>query len=158
MKRAIVTGLVILLTICGCQVKEMGDLAPEREAKVFTATIENGFDGIETKTSLDNNGNVLWKMGDQVSIFVGSTINEQYQVTDESDGKTSSTLNRVTPPGFVAGTDIDNNVAFYPYAAATTTAASGNRFGLSQNKPMGCLIYRLMCYTAHKPDDGPLRF
>ena len=133
MKRAIVTGLVAVLAVCGCQKAEKKEAVSVQspEAKVFTAIMEAGFDGIETKTSLDNNGNVLWKMGDQVSIFAGSTINEQYQVTDASDGKTAAALNRVTSPGFVAGGEIGNNVAFYPYASATGIAKNGSGYVIS---------------------------
>ena len=121
------------MAVCGCQVQEMDEITTEtkndREAKVFTAIIEDN--SLETKTSLDNDGNVLWQQGDQVSIFAGSTINEQYQVTDASDGKTSATLDKVSGPGFVAGTDIDNNVAFYPYAAAAGIAKSGSSYVIS---------------------------
>ena len=120
------------LTICGCQVREEGELAPE--GKVFTATMETLVDdaaGVETKTVLDSRGNVLWKQGDQVSVFAGSTINEQYQVTDASDGKTAAALNRVTSPGFVAGTEIQNNVAFYPYGEQAEIAKDGSTYIIS---------------------------
>lgn len=116
MKRAIAAGLLAVLALCGCQVKEINEPAAEREAKVFTATIE-GNDFPETKTSLDDEGNVLWKQGDQVGIFVSSSVIEQYQVTDESDGKTTAVLNRVTSPDPVDGTNMKNNVAYYPYTA-----------------------------------------
>ena len=108
------------------------ETAPETitETKVFTAIIEDSTSG-DTKTSLDGSGNVLWKQGDQVSIFAGSTINEQYQVTDASDGKTAASLNKVGGPGFVAGTDIDNNVAFYPYASTAAIAKSGCNYVIS---------------------------
>ncbi len=123
------------LLLCGCQVKDVSDglseLMPEHDVKVFTAVIDDNT-SVGTKTSLDNEGNVLWKQGDQVSIFAGSTINEQYQVTDESDGETSASLYQVTSPGFVAGTDINNNVAFYPYAAATTISKSGNAYTIKK--------------------------
>jgi len=36
------------------------------ESKPFIAMIADGFSADETKTSLDNGGNVLWKQGDQV--------------------------------------------------------------------------------------------
>lgn len=124
-----VFGLLAALAICGCQVREEGELVPE--GKVFTATME-AFDddasGVESKTSLDAGGSVLWKMGDQVSIFAGSTINEHYQVTDASDGRTAAALNRVESPGFVAGGDIDNNVAFYPYAETAELAKNGSAY------------------------------
>lgn len=124
-----VFGLLAALAICGCQVKEEGELAPE--GKVFTATMEAFVDdasGVDTKTSLDAGGSVLWKMGDQVSIFAGSTINEHYQVTDASDGRTSAALNRVESPGFVAGGDIDNNVAYYPYSETAELAKNGSAY------------------------------
>ena len=128
MKR-IVFSILAALAIFGCQVKEVVDFAPESrtepEAKVFIAEIEDN-NSVATKTSLDNKGNVLWKQGDQVSIFAGSTINDQYQVTDASDGKTSTALTRVTTPGFVAGTEIDHNVAYYPY---TSTACIAKDYG-----------------------------
>lgn len=116
-----------MLAISSCQVKEEGEFAPE--GKTFTATMESIADDaatIGTKTSMDSYGNVLWKKGDQVSIFVASTINQHFQVTDASDGKTAAALNPVESPGFVAGGDIPNNVAYYPYAA---TAAIAKRSG-----------------------------
>lgn len=116
-----------MLAISSCQVKEEGELAPE--GKTFTATMEAMADDatvVDTKTSMDSYGNVLWKKGDQVSIFVASTINQHFQVTDASDGKTAAALNPVESPGFVAGGDIPNNVAYYPYAA---TAAIAKRDG-----------------------------
>lgn len=114
------------LAVCSCQKVEKSDAVSD--CKVFTATMEEytaDAAGVETKTSLDSYGNVLWKQGDQVSIFVGSTINERYQVTDASDGRTSASMYQVTSPGFVAGGEITNNVAFYPYAATTGIAKRG---------------------------------
>lgn len=105
--------LLAILAACSCQIKGLYETVPV----VFTAVIEDGFSGGETRTSLDADGNVLWKRGDQVSIFAGSTVNEQYQVSDASDGKTSASLEKVSGTGFVAGVEIENNVAFYPYAA-----------------------------------------
>ena len=125
MKRIIVICLLALTAIYGCQVNELVEVDPE--SKSFTASTEDNC----TKTSLDDQGNVLFKQGDRMSIFVGSTINEQYQVTDDSDGKTSAALIKVTGNGFIAGGEIDNNIAFYPYAPAITIAKNGSAFVLS---------------------------
>lgn len=130
MRKASVYIILAILAITGCQTKEL-DYATKQESKYFTATIEDNFDGAETRTYLDEHGNVLWKKGDQISIFVGSTINEQYQVTDDSEGKTAANLNRVTEPGFVAGGEIDNNVAFYPYVSTATIARNGSAYVIS---------------------------
>lgn len=136
MKKRFVYSFLAALAVCSCQVEEVNESALDstqeviREAKVFTAIIDDTTTP-ETRTSLDAEGNVLWKQGDQVSIFAGSTINEQYQVTDASDGKTAASLNKVSDPGFVAGTDIDHNVAFYPYASTAAIAKSASSYVIS---------------------------
>ena len=136
MKKTFVYSLLTILALTGCQTKELDSLNDEPEvilnedSKVFTAIIDDDFNP-ETRTTLDGEGNVLWKMGDQVSIFAGSTVNEQYQVTDASDGKTAASLNKVGGGGFVAGTEIDNNVAFYPYASTAEIAKSGVNYVIS---------------------------
>ena len=136
MKKRFVYSFLAALAVCSCQVEEVNESALDstqeviREAKVFTAIIDDTTTP-ETRTSMDAEGNVLWKQGDQVSIFAGSTINEQYQVTDASDGKTAASLNKVSDPGFVAGTDIDHNVAFYPYASTAAIAKSAGSYVIS---------------------------
>ena len=140
MKKAFVYGLLAALAITGCQA-ELEVLNPENNtepevstqepSKVFTAIVDEDFNS-ETKTSLDGEGNVLWKREDQVSIFAGSTVNEQYQVTDDSDGKTAATLNKIPAGGSVAGGEFDNNVAFYPYASAAEIAKSGRDYVISK--------------------------
>ncbi|MBR5035219.1 MAG: hypothetical protein IKX71_07915 [Bacteroidales bacterium] len=134
MTKRIAVIILAAFAICGCQVKEINEFvqetSPNPDAKVFTAIIEDNT-SVGTKTVLDNDGNVRWKQGDQVSIFVGSTVNEHYQVTDASEGKTSASLYQVTSPGFVAGTDINNNVAFYPYATTAEIAKSGSSYVIS---------------------------
>ena len=126
MKKAFVYGLLAALAITGCQAEL--EVITQEPSKVFTAIVDEDFNG-ETKTSLDAEGNVLWKRGDHVSIFAGSTVNEQYQVTDDSDGKTAATLNKIG--GFVAGGEIDKNVAFYPYASTAEIAKSGSNYVIS---------------------------
>ena len=119
--------LLAALAVVGCQKPDSKNTA---EVKVFIATTEEYIvdaTDAETKTVLESGGCVLWKRGDQVGIFAGSTINEHYQVTDASDGRTAASLYQVTSPGFVAGGEIANNVAFYPYAetAELSKNASG---------------------------------
>ena len=136
MKKRFVYSFLAALAVCSCQVVEVNESAPDstqeviREAKVFTAVIDDTTTP-ETRTSMDAEGNVLWKQGDQVSIFAGSTINEQYQVTDASDGKTAASLNKVVDSGFVAGTEIYNNAAFYPYVSTAAIAKSAGSYVIS---------------------------
>ncbi len=157
MKKTFVYSLLAILALTGCQTKELETFIPEtneetiiqkEETKVFIATIEDDF-GTETRTSLDGEGNVLWKMGNQVSIFAGSTLNEQYQVSDASDGKTAATLNKIPSGSFVAGTEIDNNVAFYPYASTAEIAKSGSSYVIS-----GIELPATQTYAAGSFGDG----
>lgn len=128
MKKIIVFSILAMIAFTACQTIE----EPIKEdSTVFTAIVEDGFSG-DTKTSLDGSGNVLWKLGDQVSVFAASTVNEQYQVSDASDGKTTATLNKIPAGGFVAGTEIDNNVAFYPYASTAEIAKSVSNYVISE--------------------------
>ena len=132
MKTRIAFIIGVVLSVCSCQIKEISEEVTSDYliTKVFTATVEDIASG-NTRTSLDENGNVRWKQGDQVSIFAGSTVNEQYQVTDASDGKTSAGFNKVSGSGFVGGSEIDNNVAFYPYAASAEIARNGSGYVIS---------------------------
>ena len=99
----------------------------------FTAETES-YDP-STRTALSNS-NVLWKQGDQVSIFAASTINEQYQVTDASDGQTSATLQAVSPSGgFNAGTELPVNIAYYPYSSTNAIAKDGTSYSLTVSLP-----------------------
>ena len=129
MKRFAV-GICAILTVYSCQVKELNVVIPESNS--FSAVIDDEFYGLETRTSLDADGNVLWKKGDQVSIFAGSTINEQHQVSDASDGKTTASLIKVSSPGFIAGTEIANNIAFYPYSSNASIVKSGDSYVISE--------------------------
>lgn len=131
MKRNLTISLMAAIALCGCQNMELDEQVPVQ--KVFTATIEDN--DLSTKTSLDEYGNVLWKAGDQVSVFVASTINQQYQVTDASDGQTSASLNPVSSPGFMAGGEIPNNVAFYPYSSSNTIAKNATGYVVSTALP-----------------------
>ena len=135
MKKVFVYGLWAVLAVTGCQNEQelfnQEDNNEQEPAKVFTAIVDEDF-GKSTKTSLDGSGNVLWKIGDQVSIFAASTANEQYQVSDASDGKTSATLNKIPSGVFVAGTEINNNVAFYPYASTAELAKNGDDYVISE--------------------------
>ena len=136
MKKVFVYSIVAVLALAGCQaeqapiIQEETGETPQKEARVFTATIEDEFSG-ETKTSLNSTGNVLWKKNDQVSIFAGGTVNEHYQVSDDSEGKTAASLIKIPDGGFMAGTDIDHNVAFYPYASTAAIAKDESNYVIS---------------------------
>ena len=118
MKKILTISILAGLVLCGCQKEEL-TIEKTTEQKTFTAEIESNSDGAATKTSLDDQGNVLWNTGDQVSIFAGTTVNAQYQVSDDSNGQTRATLNQVSGSESETGTEISANVAYYPYSNVT---------------------------------------
>ncbi len=122
MKKVLTFGILAGLLFCGCQKEEFRtDTVSEQE--IFTAVIED-IDPASTRTSLDGSGNVLWKKGDEISIFAGSTLNVEYKVSDESDGKTSAVMTKVSSESFTAGTELECNVAYYPYTSCASIARS----------------------------------
>lgn len=123
--------LLATIALASCQ-QELENISPVAESMPFIGETE-AFDA-DTKTTLDE-GRVLWKRGDQVSIFAGKTINGQYQVTDDSEGQTSASYYNVSTPGFVSSVDISNNVAFYPYKAGNSLTNNGNAYVLSTIVP-----------------------
>ena len=67
MKKLFIFSTIAAFTLAGCQIDEPEITTAPEQNSIFTATIDDGFDNNATRTSLDSNGNVLWKKGDQVS-------------------------------------------------------------------------------------------
>lgn len=86
----------------------------------FTATVES-FES-QTKTSMTQEKYVVWSQNDRLAIFQGSTLADEFKVSDASAGKANGTFTKVTTAGddFSAGTEIPCNVALYPYATGLT--------------------------------------
>lgn len=124
--------LAAAIAVCGCQVKEIAEEVSSMNPsiKVFTATIEDKSPA-DTRTVLDGSGNVFWKQGDLVSVFKGDATNVKYQVTDESAGKTTAVLDRISSSGSINCTEIDNNIAFYPYEQTATVTRNGDSYIIS---------------------------
>lgn len=112
------------LIIAGCQVEDIRPSGVQLIPSDFVAETEAS----GTKTLLGEDWNIYWKQGDQMTIFEGGTYNMQYQVTDDSDGKSNAALNQVLIPGFVASTEISANVAYYPYSAALSVVQGASCF------------------------------
>lgn len=70
----------------------------------------------QTRTALGMNNSVVWTANDEIAVFAASTIAGKYRVTAESDGSTNGKFEYVSGgEGFTAGTEIETNVAIYPY-------------------------------------------
>ena len=93
----------------------------------FTATVES-FES-QTKTSMTQEKYVVWSQNDRLAIFQGSTLADEFKVSDASAGKANGTFSIVTDASevngdFSAGTELPCNVAFYPYADGLSLTGS----------------------------------
>jgi len=99
----------------------------------FTATTEC-YDR-STRTSMNSNGNVVWSSGDKLSMFVGSSVNEQYKVADNSAGKITAEIIKVNSSSFYGGQTISDNVAYYPYDESISIEEVSGQYAISANFP-----------------------
>lgn len=135
MKQIKIAAAILALVCVSCQ-KEASLIDQEANGSedlvsVFRAETEH----YDTKTSSNQQGYILWNAGDLVSIFEGSTTNAKYEVSAKSAGSTSADLVRVSGGGFVAGTELDANVAFYPYTSSNTVLKNGDLYEINYSLP-----------------------
>ena len=108
----------VAAVFAGCQKPEFDVQVQEVVKDAFTASVEN-FEG-QTKTVLDGN-QVVWSTGDQLAIFQGSTVADKYVLADGAEGLTSGKFvyaggnGTVNGDFFASSTELDRNVALYPY-------------------------------------------
>ena len=126
MKRCLYIVSLLMLAFSGCQKAEVQSSEKDVVLSDFRGELE-GF--IDTKTVLDRNNNVRWSEGDQVIIFNGSTLGGKYQVTDDSVGETSAGFDYIenAAGGFVSGSDIEHNVALYPFDSKVKCAKGDDK-------------------------------
>lgn len=82
---------------------------------MFTASFESA----DSRTYIEENNNNLylrWTSNDQLSIFMGTTLNQHYRFTGNT-GDNSGGFEQASSPGFVTGNTLDNpcHYAYYPY-------------------------------------------
>ena len=126
MKKGFYIVSLLMLALSGCQKSDVAN--PDRNAVVsdFRGELEELLD---TRTTLDKNNNVRWSEGDQIIIFNGFTLGGKYQVTDDSVGETSAGFDYIenATGGFVSGSDIDHNVALYPFDSKVKCAKGDDK-------------------------------
>ena len=109
MNKGILFIAVVLFLSGACQKTGTPEAPQEKEPKSFAAITEDS--GTRTVLSWIN---IHWTKGDKVSIFAGKTVNDKYQVTDESDGQSRADLYLVSN-GDNTDSELAANIAYYPY-------------------------------------------
>ena len=88
----------------------------------FVASFEQN----ESRTYLEDGKYLRWTANDEVSIFMGKTLNRQFRFTGET-GDNSGGFEEASNPGFVTGNNLDNpcHYAIYPYDKGTKITETG---------------------------------
>lgn len=127
MNTRLITMAFAATMIVACAEKNAGPEITRKDAPVFEAVTE-GFG--DTKTSLDGNNRVVWSKEDEIAIFQGFSIADEYHVTESSaeTGTASFTLasdnSNKNNSDFVSGLEMPSNVAYYPYSKTITCVNS----------------------------------
>lgn len=110
MNKGILFIAVVFFLSAACQKTGTPEAPQEKEPKSFAAITEDS--GTRTVLSWIN---IHWTKGDQISIFAGKTVNDKYQVTDESDGQSRADLDWVSNGDNTGERELAANIAYYPY-------------------------------------------
>ena len=74
-----------------------------------------------TRTSMDENNNVLWSEGDQLVAFMKTSLPSKFLIQEQSVGTTTGTFTKVDEEGnddiISSGQEQDHNVVMYPYSS-----------------------------------------
>lgn len=152
MKRNLVLFFVGASMVMACQQNQID--VQQMEDDVFYAAIENDD---QTRTTLDDNNNVMWSANDQLTIFKKSSINSKYQVTSSSAGKTTGTFTKVyagNDDEFTAGGELDHNVAVYPYQEQLAVSRADDADIASRYEIEGMVLPEEQEYVANSFAEG----
>ena len=145
MKRYLFTLLsLVIIFASGCSQEEVVHQIASLSKSEFMAT----FNQNDSRTYLENGKYLRWTANDELSIFMGTTLNMKFRFDGET-GDNSGGFVDVSTPGFVTGNNLDNpcHYAIYPYNKGTKISETGiltvnlpteqsyaeNSFGLGNN-------------------------
>ena len=111
--------ILAVLGVTACQVEELA----QGQSEANDAEIYASMEAIDaTKTSMDQNKDVLWSEGDQIMAFLKTTLGAKYQIKEQYIGTSMGGFSKVDATGsgddLDPGQDIGHNVAVYPYSDA----------------------------------------
>ena len=132
MRKLYYTLLMAVLAIsAGCQKDESVRIENGKSFHTIYASIE---DEEITRTSLDENNDVLWSANDQISAFMGTDANTRFILYDGAGTKfgtfEDNSTSQVSEP-----TAISANVAYYPYNENITVSENNGLFTVSATFP-----------------------
>lgn len=116
----------ILLMAVSCQKQELSP-SSEVNGNDLYASIEAMN---STRTSMDQNNNVIWSEGDELIAFMKTTLSSRYQIKEQYIGSNSGGFSKVSysydGDELLLGQELDHNVILYPYSSAVSCAKNDN--------------------------------
>lgn len=123
MKKLIFLQALVYLIVASCSIQEPNAVEPESGCKTrFYATLES-YTEPDTRVYVDDKIQLHWDENDQISLFNGVTLNQQYCFTGNT-GEKSGYFEKVSDP-FGTGNDLKFVCAVYPYQYSTKISNSG---------------------------------
>lgn len=122
----IITIMAVAVMVISCQKSEVST----NNIEPLYAKIENV---ASTRTVMDADNNILWSEGDRIVAFMKTSLGLTYEVSSSSVGKSSAKFEEVSEEdgGLNAGTELDHNVAFYPYSETIECLLSRDNYVLN---------------------------
>ena len=113
--------LAAFAALTSCSVKEL--TGPESSAG--SPILHASFEGLEgTRTFVDGGLHLFWTADDRLSVFLGTTYNQQYRFTGET-GDNAGDFEEVPASGLHSGSDVNAIYAVYPYRTTTKLSYDG---------------------------------
>lgn len=108
MKLNILHFAAIITLLTACNEESTSPLSDSNKYEIFNATILDS----NSRTVLDNNYNVVWQVGDEISIFSRTGYHNQYTLTS-GENTASGTFEYKDYAG--TNPELEANYAIYPY-------------------------------------------
>ena len=137
--------LLVIVLASSCSQEE---IVQQQTVSLSDCKFVASFEQNESRTYLEDGKYLRWTANDELSIFMGKTLNRQFRFIGET-GDNSGGFEEVSSPGFVTGNNLDNpcHYAVYPYNKSTKISETGiltvnlpseqayakNSFGLGDN-------------------------
>ena len=114
--------LAAFAALTSCSVKDLTGPESSAVSPILHASFEDGAEA--TKTYVDNSLHLFWTADDRLSVFLGTTYNQQYRFTGET-GDNAGDFEEVPASGLHSGSDINAIYAVYPYRTTTKLSYDG---------------------------------
>lgn len=120
MKKLLISTLTVLALLSSCHIDEPAVYDDRLYARIGESA--------DTKTHLLDGKKVCWSEGDRIMAFMKTSGGVEYQVSDESVGKTYATFAKVSEEALNDVATLRHNVAFYPSSLVSLCNMSGEEY------------------------------